>query len=70
MIPKEAAELRDLAKILREISAAHPAYSMTYTIIQNACDHICAKARIMEVERSKEEDAHGKVESNLAMGNF
>lgn len=46
----ESKDLRDLAQIIQSVASSHHGYSMVYAIVQNCCDHISAKARIMEVE--------------------
>lgn len=45
-LPKE---LRQAAKDLENTAKKSYCYSVVHTIVQNACDHICAVARTIEL---------------------
>ena len=47
----EARELRDLAKQIDRLASMHPAFSMAHGIIANVCEHLHARARVIELEQ-------------------
>lgn len=47
------ADLRDLARQIEKVAQEHFCYGQVNTIIQNAVDHICAIARVEELNRAE-----------------
>lgn len=50
-----AKELRELEAAIRKVATASPVYSIAVTIVQNACDHIAAVARVHEANAREAE---------------
>lgn len=48
-----AFQLRDLAQKIEDLCRSHPAYSMAWPVIQNASDHLQAKARVSETNADR-----------------
>jgi hypothetical protein len=46
----ESKDLRDLVRQIEEVARNHMAFSMVYSVVQNCCDHISARARNIELE--------------------
>jgi hypothetical protein len=51
MSTPESKDLRDLAEKISELARNHSAFSMVHRPVQNCCDHICAMARNLELEK-------------------
>jgi len=46
---KEAEALRDLAAKIRRLAEAHESFSMICGRVENFCDDLCCRARIIEL---------------------
>lgn len=45
--------LRDLSEAIYALAREHPCYSQASAVVQNCCDHLCAIARVHEVNRGE-----------------
>jgi hypothetical protein len=46
--------LRGLAREIEELARAHPEHSRCHEIIRVCCDHLCAIARVSELQQKLE----------------
>jgi len=53
-MPESAAALRQLAEDIRNIARASPVFSMVHEIIRVVEDHLCARARVIELRKERE----------------
>lgn len=50
---KSGAELRELARQIEKLCEASPCMSVAYPIVSNAVEHLCAIARIHEMNEDQ-----------------
>lgn len=50
-MPQEKSNLRDLAAKIEAIAVSHPAFSQAYPAVHVCVDHLCAVARVSEINQ-------------------
>ena len=59
VMPESAAALRQLAEDIRNVARASSVFSMVHGIIGVVEDHLCARARIIELRKPEERKHDG-----------
>jgi hypothetical protein len=54
VMPESAAALRQLAEDIRNVARASSVFSMVHGIIGVVEDHLCARARVIELRKERE----------------